>query len=97
MSYAQLKSGTLTLDGKEVATVPLSSLVRAREVAQHLKEWIESGRFLLGEPVELLSKDDEAPFSAQSAGIAKIQTQSSRRGDPAGRPSFSHIFGRMGD
>ena len=62
VSYAQLKSGTLSLDGKEVPTVPLSSMVRAREIAQHLKQWIESGRFLLGEPVEPLPLNDEAPF-----------------------------------
>lgn len=61
VSYAQLKSGTITLNGKEVATVPLSSLVRAREVAQKLKEWIQSGRFLLGEPVELLPTAEDQP------------------------------------
>jgi uncharacterized protein (DUF39 family) len=36
--------------------------VRAREVAQHLKQWIESGRFLLGEPVEPLPTNDEGPW-----------------------------------
>lgn len=61
VSYAQLKSGTITLNGKQVATVPLSSLVRAREVAQILKEWIQSGRFLLGEPVELLPTAEAQP------------------------------------
>lgn len=61
VSYAQLKSGSITLNGKEVATVPLSSLVRAREVAQKLKEWIQSGRFLLGEPVELLPTLEDQP------------------------------------
>jgi uncharacterized protein (DUF39 family) len=60
VSYAQLKSGTLSLDGKELPTVPLSSMVRAREIAQHLKQWIESGRFLLGEPVEPLPLNDDA-------------------------------------
>lgn len=54
VSYAQLMSGKIILDGQEVPTVPLSSMVRAREVANILKEWISSGRFLLGEPVELL-------------------------------------------
>jgi uncharacterized protein (DUF39 family) len=62
VSYAQLKSGMLSLDGKEVPTVPLSSMVRAREVARHLKQWIESGQFLLGEPVEPLPLDDDAPW-----------------------------------
>jgi len=62
VSYAQLKSGALFLDGNKVPTVPLSSMVRAREIAQHLKQWIKSGRFLLGEPVEPLPLNDEAPF-----------------------------------
>jgi uncharacterized protein (DUF39 family) len=59
VSYAQLKRGVLTLEGKEIPTVPLSSMVRAREIARLLKEWIESGKFLLGEPVELLPTDGE--------------------------------------
>jgi uncharacterized protein (DUF39 family) len=58
VTYTQLKSGKMDLDGQEVLTVPLSSLVRAREVAQLLKEWIQKGQFLLGEPVELLPGSD---------------------------------------
>jgi uncharacterized protein (DUF39 family) len=50
VSYAQLKSGTITIKGQEIPTAPLSSLVRAREIAATLKEWIEKGEFLLGEP-----------------------------------------------
>jgi len=59
VSYAQLKSGKMNLDSQEIPTVPLSSLVRAREVAQLLKEWIEKGQFLLGEPVDLLPGSEE--------------------------------------
>lgn len=54
VTYAQLMSGKIMVKDQEVPTVPLSSLVRAREVANTLKEWISAGRFLLGEPVELL-------------------------------------------
>jgi uncharacterized protein (DUF39 family) len=50
VSYAELKSGTITIRGQTVPTVPLSSMVRAREIAQTLKLWIEKGEFLLGEP-----------------------------------------------
>jgi len=50
VSYAQLKSGTIAVNGKTVPTVPLSSVVRAREIAATLKEWIAQGKFLLGEP-----------------------------------------------
>jgi L-aspartate semialdehyde sulfurtransferase len=61
VSYATLKSGKMSLNGHEVVTVPLSSLVRAREIAHLLKDWIEQGRFLLGEPVELLPSAGEPP------------------------------------
>jgi uncharacterized protein (DUF39 family) len=50
VSYAELKSGMIELDGKQVVTVPLSSMVKAREIAETLKSWIQKGEFLLGEP-----------------------------------------------
>jgi uncharacterized protein (DUF39 family) len=50
VSYAELKSGSIKLDGQEVATVPLSSIVKAREVADILKKKISQGKFMLGEP-----------------------------------------------
>jgi uncharacterized protein (DUF39 family) len=54
VTYAQLKSGSIKLDGKEIPTASLSSYSRAREIAAALKEWIEQGRFLLTQAVELL-------------------------------------------
>ena len=50
VSYNQLKSGSIKVKGKNVPTVPLSSLVKAREIAQILKKKISAGKFLLGEP-----------------------------------------------
>ncbi len=50
VSYAELKSGHIQLDGKEVHTVPLSSMVKAREIASILKQQIRHGEFTLGEP-----------------------------------------------
>jgi len=50
VTYAELKSGTITLNGESVQTVPLSSVVKAREIAELLKESISNGSFLLGEP-----------------------------------------------
>ena len=51
VSYAQLKSGEIIVQGGEVPTASLSSYSRAVEIATILKEWILSGRFLLTEPV----------------------------------------------
>ena len=50
VSYAELKSGAIKLKGETIPTVPLSSIVKAREIAEILKENISGGKFLLGEP-----------------------------------------------
>ncbi|MGC9193944.1 MAG: homocysteine biosynthesis protein [Syntrophobacteraceae bacterium] len=52
--YDQLRSGSITIEGREIPTVPLSSYVRAKEIAEVLKNWIEKGDFLLGEPQNML-------------------------------------------
>jgi uncharacterized protein (DUF39 family) len=54
IDYRSLRSGRITLKGKEVPTASLSSYSKAREIAGTLKEWIQQGSFLLGEPTELL-------------------------------------------
>ncbi len=51
VSYAQLKSGTIQVNGQDVPTAPLSSLVRAREIAETLKRWILEDKFTLQQPV----------------------------------------------
>lgn len=52
VSFADLKSGEITLDGKPVPTVPMSSYPVALEIAETLKQWIGEGKFLLTEPVD---------------------------------------------
>jgi uncharacterized protein (DUF39 family) len=54
VNYARLKSGIINVNGKEVSTFPISSYSKAREIAQLLKKWIDSGKFLLTVPVEPL-------------------------------------------
>lgn len=50
VSYAQLKSGHITIQGRDVPTASLSSYYRAVEIANTLKGWIARGEFLLTEP-----------------------------------------------
>ncbi|MBA3017619.1 MAG: homocysteine biosynthesis protein [Proteobacteria bacterium] len=50
VSYAELKSGSIKFNGEIVPAVPLSSVVRAREIAETLKNWISEGKFTLCEP-----------------------------------------------
>lgn len=54
VSYKDLRSGAITIDGKKVITAPLSSYYKARQIANILKEWIEGGKFILGEPQQIL-------------------------------------------
>jgi uncharacterized protein (DUF39 family) len=61
VNYAQLKSGKISLQGKEIPTASLSSYAKAVEIANILKAWIEKGDFLLSEPV--------APLPGIESGI----------------------------
>jgi uncharacterized protein (DUF39 family) len=51
VSYSELKSGKIKVNGKEIPTASLSSYPKAVEIANILKEWIKKGEFLLTEPV----------------------------------------------
>ncbi|HEU17691.1 MAG TPA: CBS domain-containing protein, partial [Methanolinea sp.] len=44
VNYAELKSGYIEIGGEEIRTSSLSSFRRARQVAQELKLWIETGK-----------------------------------------------------
>jgi uncharacterized protein (DUF39 family) len=61
VSYAQLKSGRIGVQGKEIPTASLSSYTKAVEIAKTLKEWIQRGEFFLTEPV--------APLPGVESGI----------------------------
>ena len=50
VSYAELKSGTIRFKGKDVPSVPVSSHLRALEIANILKGLIEKGDFYMTEP-----------------------------------------------
>jgi len=54
VNYKQLKSGKIKFNGREIPTTPLSSYPKAKQIAEILKEWIQKGEFLLGEPQQLL-------------------------------------------
>jgi uncharacterized protein (DUF39 family) len=58
VNYKQLKSGKITVQGKEIPTSGLSSYLKAKEIAQVLKEWIEAGKFFLTKPVESIPSVD---------------------------------------
>jgi uncharacterized protein (DUF39 family) len=54
VSYGQLMSGTIEVNGKPVQTAPLSSYPKAREIAESLKKWILDEKFTLNEPLQTI-------------------------------------------
>jgi len=59
VSYAELRSGSVEINGKKVPTASLSSIKMAREIAEVLKRQISSGEFLLTQPVASLPKENK--------------------------------------
>lgn len=69
VSYAELRSGSIMLNGRRVPATPLSSLARAREIAAKLKGWLMEGRFLLQEPVAPLPLQNQPhPLESHAEG-----------------------------
>jgi len=61
VNYAELRSGSIKFQGKDIPTAPLSSYYKAVEICNVLKDWIKKGTFLLTDPV--------APLPGPDAGI----------------------------
>jgi len=59
VNYKQLREGKITIQGKDVSTSSLSSYAKSREIAQKLKKEILKGEFLLQEPIQKFSKENE--------------------------------------
>jgi len=59
VTYADLRSGKVTIGDREVPSSSLSSYKMAREISEVLKEWILEGRFFLTKPVEPLPRKRE--------------------------------------
>ncbi len=57
VTYEQLKTGRITLEGKSIRSAPLASISFSRQVAEELKQQIDEGKFTLTEPVAPLPND----------------------------------------
>ncbi|QEN06539.1 hypothetical protein EXM22_00480 [Oceanispirochaeta crateris] len=51
VSYEELKSGSISLDGQKIEAGGLSSYSKARKIAALLQDEIKTGRFLLTQPI----------------------------------------------
>jgi L-aspartate semialdehyde sulfurtransferase len=59
VSYKDLRSGEIQVEGKTVETGAISSLPMAREIAGILRDWIKNGKFLLEKPVQTLPTEGD--------------------------------------
>jgi uncharacterized protein (DUF39 family) len=57
VTYEELSSGEVEIKGKHVPTSPLSSIFRARQICELLKERIEKKEFVVSAPVQRLPLD----------------------------------------
>lgn len=78
VSYEDLKSGSVEINGKDVNTSPLSSYYMAEEVANKLKESILCGEFLLAQSVEQLPRMGSAGPMKQTREFPNVEEVMSR-------------------
>ena len=69
VSYAQLKTGRILIEGKPVRAAPLASMFLSRQVALELKQQIEAGQFTL--TAQLLPYPPTEYFSRKICGAPK--------------------------
>lgn len=62
VTYAQLRSGSIEVEGKKVPTGPISSLPKARRIAEELKRWVVDHRFTLAPPLQALPQVGSQSF-----------------------------------
>jgi uncharacterized protein (DUF39 family)/predicted transcriptional regulator len=72
VTYAELRSGTVELNGEEVRTSSLSSYRRARQVAGELKTWIEAKKMTLALPTRLIDPAKQAKPMHQSKTSPRV-------------------------
>ncbi len=73
VTYEELKSGVIEIEGKEVPTSPLSSFYMAKKVAEELTSKIERGEFFLSQPVERLPGDTVFKPMKEKKGLPLVK------------------------
>ncbi|SFM59443.1 homocysteine biosynthesis protein [Methanolobus profundi] len=72
VTYEELRSGYVDIDGRDVPTSSMSSFKKSRIIASELKDWISRGDFFVSMPAERLPKDVSAKPMKQTEGIALV-------------------------
>ena len=73
VTYADLKSGKIEMNGEEVRTSSLSSYRKAREVASTLKRWVEEHHLELALPTRRISTTSTAKPMRETVRVPRVQ------------------------
>ena len=57
VSYEELRSGNIRLEGRSIPTAPITSLHKSRQIAELLKQQIKKGEFEITKPVQRFPLD----------------------------------------
>ncbi|MBN1985000.1 MAG: homocysteine biosynthesis protein [Prolixibacteraceae bacterium] len=57
VSYEELRSGTIKVNGQKIRTAPVASLAKARKIAHELKKWLKEGNFEISKPVQMFPQN----------------------------------------
>ena len=57
VSYEELHSGSIKVNGTKIRTAPVSSLAKSRKIAEKLKLWLQRGEFEISKPVQFFPKN----------------------------------------
>jgi uncharacterized protein (DUF39 family)/CBS domain-containing protein len=73
VSYAELKSGVISIGDDSVKVSPLSSLKKAKAIASTLKQWVLDREFFLTSPVERLPTKTVFNPMRQTRGVTFVE------------------------
>jgi L-aspartate semialdehyde sulfurtransferase len=73
VSYGELKTGRIELNGEEVRTSSLSSYRNALKVARTLQHWIEDGQMTLNLPTRRLDQSKQVKPMRETRKVALVQ------------------------
>ena len=75
VTYEQLRSGEIEVNGQKVRTAPVASLAKARQIAEILKKQIQDGQFQLQEPIQMF------PSNTSLKSLIEVEVKETEGGE----------------
>jgi L-aspartate semialdehyde sulfurtransferase len=79
VSYAELRSGVIGINGDEIRTSSLSSFRKAREIAGTLKGWVEQGKMMMVSPARRIDAEKKAKPMHETIHVPRVLDIMDRR------------------